>query len=260
MSTLAVRLSGPLQSWGELSKFNTRATLGYPTYSGLLGLTRAALGITRTGRSAASGEPFDDAWLRTLSMVVRVDQRGRELLDYHTVNPPPVNRYRNIGSADRRRLATIAVGSGAEWKIKGRPQTLVTYRYYLQDAAFTWLISGHDDHIARVHDGLTQPHWQLSLGRKSCVPDYPLVLGRSPWDLQQSATRIPALTRDTGQLALHWLTEAPPNSRQVVHVDDPIGHHPQDGYRSRTRSITRLQTPKAPDRRALLTWCSENLS
>lgn len=44
MSTLLLRLAGPLQAWGTESKFETRRTEREPTRSGVVGLLMAALG------------------------------------------------------------------------------------------------------------------------------------------------------------------------------------------------------------------------
>ena len=45
MSTLLLRLAGPMQSWGTDSKFDVRRTGREPSKSGVIGLVAAALGI-----------------------------------------------------------------------------------------------------------------------------------------------------------------------------------------------------------------------
>lgn len=47
MSTLLLRLAGPMQSWGTDSKFDVRRTQREPSKSGVIGLIAAALGIPR---------------------------------------------------------------------------------------------------------------------------------------------------------------------------------------------------------------------
>ena len=47
MSTLLLRLAGPMQSWGTDSKFDERRTGREPSKSGVIGLVAAALGIAR---------------------------------------------------------------------------------------------------------------------------------------------------------------------------------------------------------------------
>ena len=74
MSTLLLRLSAPLQSWGHESKFERRATGREPTKSGVIGLLAAALGRRRT-------DSIDD--LAKLRFGVRVVRPGRVMRDYH---------------------------------------------------------------------------------------------------------------------------------------------------------------------------------
>jgi len=77
MKTLFVRCEGPLQSWGERSRWRQRDTAPEPTKSGIVGLLGCALG------------EGNDEGLRLLSlnlrMGVRCDRPGRLLRDFHTV-------------------------------------------------------------------------------------------------------------------------------------------------------------------------------
>ena len=75
MSTLLIRLAGPLQAWGIDSKFDRRNTERAPTKSGVIGMIAAALGRRRD-------ESIDD--LNALRYGVRVDREGVLLRDYHT--------------------------------------------------------------------------------------------------------------------------------------------------------------------------------
>ena len=253
-STLVLRLAGPLQAWGEESKFNVRGTLPYPSYSGLLGLCRAALGH---GRHSDDG--FSE--LRQLAFVVRSDARGSLLRDYHSVNPPRAG----LGEY------TVPNGSGKPWSIGGGPSTLLTERYYLTNAAFTVLITGAEDRVERLAKALRGPTWHISLGRKACVPDFPLVLGTTSEPIEHLLASIPIIDVDTrltdGENALrpvevHWLTGKPtPDAPDVVHWDDPQGGHPHDGYRMHTRWINRTDytAQVVTSRHDLLAWASDNL-
>ncbi|NLE97041.1 MAG: type I-E CRISPR-associated protein Cas5/CasD, partial [Propionibacterium sp.] len=75
MAVLLLRLAGPMQSWGDSSRFTTRSTRREPTKSGVLGLLAAALGRPRTAEIA------DLAGLR---FGVRVDQPGKVMVDFQT--------------------------------------------------------------------------------------------------------------------------------------------------------------------------------
>ena len=46
-NTLFLRLEGPLQAWGDTSKFVIRRTMDAPTKSGVLGLLCCAMGLSR---------------------------------------------------------------------------------------------------------------------------------------------------------------------------------------------------------------------
>ena len=47
MKTLLLKLSGPMQSWGTSSHFNTRHTDLYPSKSAIIGMLAASLGYRR---------------------------------------------------------------------------------------------------------------------------------------------------------------------------------------------------------------------
>lgn len=198
MSTLLIRLSGPLQSWGESARFNLRPTQQTPTKSGVLGLVCAAMGI-----------PRDDAEmlekLNKLTFGVRVDRPGKLLIDYHTVS--------NVVNV--------------EGKI---PQdTTPTDRYYLAGAVFLAGLEGGDrTFLEEIHHALLKPRWLLSLGRKSCMP------GELPWihdgikdeDLTTALQRYRLLT-DTVPLFLEL--EDPTGSPRM---DNPL-HFGQRQYSPR---------------------------
>lgn len=135
MKTILLKFTGPLQSWGTSSHFETRYTDRYPSKSGVIGLIAASLGYSRD----------DDLKIRELNKLdfaVRVDQEGTLLKDFHIAT-----KYKPNGNFDR---------------------TYVTNRYYLQDALFIVAI-GSTDHelIDRIAKGLRNPYYQQFLGRRS---------------------------------------------------------------------------------------------
>lgn len=155
---LLLRLAGPLQAWGDRSPFNRRETQPEPTKSGVLGLLAAADGRRRA-------DPLDD--LRGLEMGVRVDQGGTLLRDYHTVSD-----YRG------RPLLQAGVNAKGEQKPTSPVKyTHVTQRFYLQDAVFVVAISGAASLVEGLADAVRRPAFPLALGRRSCVPTQPILLG-----------------------------------------------------------------------------------
>lgn len=138
MPTLLLKLAGPLQAWGDSSRFNHRHTRGEPTKSGVLGLLAAADGRRRT-------DPIVD--LLALRFGVRVDQPGSVLRDFQTE---------------------------IDWRT-GRSHAL-THRYYLADAVFLAAVDGPEPLIEALHESLVRPKFPLYLGRRACPPsERPLI-------------------------------------------------------------------------------------
>lgn len=143
MAVLLLRLAGPLQSWGDSSRFVRRTTRREPTKSGIVGLLAAALGRSRE-------ESIDD--LAQLEMGVRIDQKGRLMRDFQT-----------------------------ERSLDGKKTMPLSHRYYLSDACFLVAVGGPENKLRELDAAVKRPVWPLYLGRRSCPPgnhpDMPLSLG-----------------------------------------------------------------------------------
>lgn len=149
MSTLLLRLAGPMQSWGTDSKFDVRRTQREPSKSGVIGLVAAALGVSRQDRQAL-------ATLACLRFGVRVDREGTLLRDYHTAHPEKGSAY-------------------------------VTNRYYLADAVFVAGLESEDGALlGKIGEALVSPAFPLYLGRRSCPPTGRIFLGISPKPLEEA--------------------------------------------------------------------------
>lgn len=149
MSVLLLQLSGPLQSWGESSRFNSRYTRQEPTKSGVIGMLACAQGRQRED---------DIADLLKLEFGVRADQRGSLVRDYETEHPTSY-QVNNLQKGDL-------------------PEMPVTYRYYLSDALFVVALSAQDRGVLEtLEHALENPRWPLYLGRRSCPPAGRIVLG-----------------------------------------------------------------------------------
>jgi CRISPR system Cascade subunit CasD len=207
---LLLRLTGPLQSWGERSHFNERDTARFPTRSGIIGLLAAALGRHR-------GENIDD--LATLSITIRVDRPGVLLRDLHTVG----------GGLPAKATVTTAEGK----KRSGDTGTLLTHRNYLADAAFTLALTSSSDTalLDQAAAALTAPHWPPYLGRRSCPPEGPLLLGHAD-DALHHLTHLPIAAppprSDTS--GIEFLSDRPlnhlPTPETNTHPDTETGTHP----------------------------------
>lgn len=142
MSTLLLRISAPLQSWGSKSKFDIRDTDYYPTKSGIVGMIAAALGRSRT-------DSLED--LTQCNYGVRIDYQGTMLSDFQVTE---MSDY---------------LGKGFNSNI--------SHRNYLSDAIFlVGLEYRNERFIKEIADALGHPKYPLFLGRRSCPPTLPLVL------------------------------------------------------------------------------------
>ncbi|MGW4646976.1 type I-E CRISPR-associated protein Cas5/CasD [Kitasatospora sp. NPDC004289] len=188
---LLLRLAAPLQSWGENSPFNERGTAAFPTRSGVIGLLAGVLGLAR-------GD--DISHLTALSLTVRADRPGVLLRDLHTVG----------GGLPAARTVTTADGK----KRSGATATLLSHRYYLADAAFTAVVTGTPELLQQCANALRTPRWPPYLGRRSCPPEGPLLLGLVD-DPLRHLVDLPLARRrtSTGQ-----------GVRVDFHGDQPLGH------------------------------------
>lgn len=153
LHTLFLRLEGPLQAWGDTSKFVIRRTMEAPTKSGVLGLIACAMGVTRDKQA----EKFKQ--LNSLRMGVRIDRPGILWWDYHTVGA---------------KTGVLKAEGGVKRNAKTKePEVLVTRREYLADASFLVALQGDETLVRAVANALQAPTWPLFLGRKSCPPSVP---------------------------------------------------------------------------------------
>lgn len=153
-NTAFLRLEGPLQAWGDNSKFVIRRTKNAPTKSAVLGLICCAMGIPR----GEAGNRL--AALNHLSMAARFDRTPNLWWDYHTVGA----RY-GVLSAE---------GSPKKTAATKEHETLVTRREYLADASYLVALHGEPSLLDSVLAALHRPRWTLYLGRKSCPPTAPI--------------------------------------------------------------------------------------
>lgn len=192
MTTLLLRLQGPMQSWGTTSRFDERDTQLEPSKSGVLGLICAALGRDRR-------ESVDD--LAALRMGVRVEREGTPMRDYQT--------------------ATGVIASNGKPDLE---RTVVSPRYYLSDAIFLVALEGDHMLLGRIHVALLRPFWPLALGRKSFVPSLPVYLhdGLIQQTLEQALASWPCLLDDEPpRTSRRVLLEHP--SEGSMRLDQPVG-------------------------------------
>lgn len=153
MTVLLLRLAGPLQAWGDSSRFTRRETRLEPTKSGVLGMLASASGYRRT-------DSIEE--LMGLEFGVRVDQPGRLTRDFQTAIHWPTG--------------------------KAMP---LSYRYFLADAVFVAAVAGDAQLIDGLRDAIRRPAHLLYLGRRSCPVTGRLDLGVRDGALEQELRAHP---------------------------------------------------------------------
>ena len=194
MATLLLRLAAPLQAWGNGSKFNIRSTEREPTKSGVIGMIAAAMGIQR------NDDPSKLEPLNALRFGVRVEREGKLLKDFHMVH-----------------------------EMNDKKDSHVTERYYLSDAVFIVALESDDkDFIEQIAAALKAPVYPLYLGRRSCPPTLPVVLGIRDDKLTEVLKNEPSENKSTKRIVYDSVDEG------VAVRDVPTSFsqlHRQYGYR-----------------------------
>lgn len=153
---LSLRLEGPLQSWGVDSQYNRRSTGLLPTKSAVAGLCCAALGIDRGSEEERQIlSEFSKLRMTSIAVPRKVFGRNldvRRLSDYHTIQ-------------DTRK---------ADGSLK---DCHITQRQYLTDSGFCVLLSGSVIFCHELAEALRNPVWGIWLGRKTCIPSAPVLVG-----------------------------------------------------------------------------------
>jgi CRISPR system Cascade subunit CasD len=177
--TLAFLLDSPLQSWGEASRFNRRASGPHPTKSGVVSLLACALGIDKHAPDEAERiAPLAALRLTTVRLPrLRLGWNGRprtgqdgaplvhphaHLTDYHTIG----------GGYDKKTEALCVPRKASRGGAFG---TVQTWREYLQDTRFAVFLQGERETLDHCAAALHDPVWGLWLGRKSCPPAVPVI-------------------------------------------------------------------------------------
>ena len=148
MTTLLLRLEGPMQAWGTQSRFTDRDTGLEPSKSGVLGLLCAALGRPREAHVSD---------LAALRMGARTDRPGTLQRDYQTAGA----RYPRFNK---------------KGEVIGTRDAVVSPRYYLADASSLVGLEGDGGLLRGLDGALRRPARQLYLGRKAFVPSVPICL------------------------------------------------------------------------------------
>lgn len=156
-------LEGPLQSWGYDSRYGRRNTLSFPTKSGVLGMVCAALG--------AGGEQ-KDLLAKLAHLDMQVLSFARTGKDGRLCVPLFLQDFQMVGNQydEKDPWQSLLIPKTQEGKKAVGGGVKMTYRHYVQDMAYAVLLQVPDEMALEIADALVNPIWDLSLGRKNCVP------------------------------------------------------------------------------------------
>lgn len=213
--TLLMRLAGPLQAWGDSSRFDRRDTHSHPTKSGVIGLCAAALGLDRTTPLGKLAE---------LRYGVRIDRPGTMISDYHVTGAgsyplrprdlitDPTRAAKHAAKLPDLDETSSAHSFGYDVAVAltgwyGAPKgitptrggalvagavdrsAVLSTRWYLSDAVFLAALE-HPDHdlLQDLATALEAPERLLWLGRKSCPPTGSIAAGVHPGTILEVLT------------------------------------------------------------------------
>ncbi len=223
---LILRLDGALQSWGDHSKWDVRDSGDFPSKSGVVGLLSCAMGLER-------GNPEIAVLSSALHMAVRADRPGIRMLDFHTVQGHPL------------------------YNAEGKPRssnTVLSPRWYLQDASFLVVLDLPDSWRDRVVNALKQPVWPIYLGRKSCVPSRPVFeeVSEEYTDLMDAIRRYPVCARegdDPAPLTLYYECEiSRDGSGSYTRPDERLSGGREFGLRTVYRGVITREVQYVSDK------------
>lgn len=193
---LALRLDGPLQSWGENAKWDFRDSSTMPTKSGIVGLLGCAMGLERDSETLIE-------LAQAITIAVRADRPGAKFVDFQTVQGDPL--------------------MAATGKPKTTGNTILSPHAYLQDACFTVFIDTTVELQEKIITALENPRWCMYLGRKNCVPSRPIQACLVAYaDLKDALEHYPAAER-AAKIMTYECEISDSTAASIQRPDDLIG-------------------------------------
>ena len=226
MKYLTLWLEAPLQAWGFDSKFDLRATLDFPTKSGVLGLLLAASGDSGPQQELLAR--LAEAPLLAIAYLPKDISKEPQLRDYHMVGNgyDEKDKWQSL-LIPRKADGTKAVGGGAKR----------TYRFYLQNHFFAVVLGLPDDLAEKFASALQAPVFDLYLGRKCCVPTDIIFRGLHD-SHSQALEQADQIAEEKSLKAWRRLAEVPMETPGAFAISDvPIRFGIHKVYRDRTVCI-----------------------
>lgn len=230
MTYIVLWLESPLQSWGVESRFGRRESLNFPTKSGVMGIICASLG--------AGGEQCD--------LLSRFSKLDIEAISYQLMSDdkpipkaPLLEDFQMVGSGydlqDPWEALMVPKKSDGKNAVGGG--TKLTYRYYLQDAAFAVLLEVPDDMSDEIASALISPTWSISLGRKCCVPSE-LVYQGTFADIEEARLHADEIAKLKSRKALFRVIQGVADEGDAITINDvPVRFGDSKLYQERQVTI-----------------------
>jgi CRISPR system Cascade subunit CasD len=162
MKFLALKLEGPLQSWGFDSQYKIRQTSLFPSKSAIAGMCCAALGYDR-------GSQQEKLFLDKFTLLKMTAIK----LDFYISNSNQGKKHQ----VQLTRLRDYHIVQNTRKASGGLKDSHPTNRFYLNDAKFGVILEGSENIIHQLATALVNPVWGLWLGRKACIPSSPIFQG-----------------------------------------------------------------------------------
>lgn len=216
MEALILRLDAPWMSFGGVIVDHHNVTDRFPGLSLFAGLLANALGWTH-----AEGEKIGQLQDR-LVVASRWDIAPEAVVDYHTVD---------LGQPKMR---------DPGWTTRGKPEhreggpdarfgTHQRYRHYWANGVLTAtlaLVGDDDPGLADLEAALRRPARPLFLGRKTCLPSSPILIGRSSGEnvltILQTVPRFACAVRTMSEaMPVRWPADiGSPREEQIKPIYD----------------------------------------
>lgn len=223
-------LEGPLQSWGYDSRYGRRDTLSFPTKSGVLGMVCAALG--------AGGEQ-KGLLAKLADLDMQVCAFPRRDGDKTPLLAPPLQDFQMVGSGydEKDPWQSLLIPKTRDGKKAVGGGTKMTYRHYIQDMAYAVLLQVPEDMAQVISDALVAPVWDLSLGRKSCVPSEFIYQGTYHSDTE-GEQRASCMADKKNRALAFRVKQGVHEGDEVLTLNDvPLQFGENKGYRDRQVTV-----------------------
>jgi CRISPR system Cascade subunit CasD len=166
MKYLKIHLSGVLQYFSSNQSTTLRSsyvTETHPTKRAVFGLIGSAMGFER-------GNKEQQNYLKD-NLVVKYKSLKDDIMlleDYQTVSPLKSQQYYMNKHYKRNTFKTMDGSKGSE-------EAIIKKIQYLQNAEFEVYVGGDEKILKEIYEALRNPVYALFFGKRSCVPNKPLV-------------------------------------------------------------------------------------